>query len=152
MSDFQITQKEADELLKEEKYRTDDTKYTSPEKGGVLHIPLTTKNHGANFTLDVRRGNIELKKNTFQTRVRKEIVLARLDLGGPPHCNPDEEEVPCPHLHLYREGFGDRWAYPLSGHFTNPADIWLTLEEFMDYCNIIEKPDIRGDRLYEPKK
>ncbi|HEY7442131.1 MAG TPA: hypothetical protein VH701_06920 [Vicinamibacterales bacterium] len=26
---------------------------------------------------------------------------------GAPHRNPDDEEIPCPHLHLYREGYGD---------------------------------------------
>lgn len=143
MTDFQITQEEAEQFLKEEKYRIDDKEHVLFESDRMLHIPLRDKTHGTDFILDIRRGKIALKKNTFQTRVRKEIILARLDLGGPPHRNPDGEEFPCPHLHLYRENFGDRWAYPLSSHFTNPDDVWLTFEEFMDYCNIIEKPRIR---------
>jgi hypothetical protein len=36
----------------------------------------------------------------------------RLDLDGPPHRNPDDEEIPWPHLHVYREGYGDKWASP----------------------------------------
>jgi hypothetical protein len=150
MSDFQISQDEADKFLKEEKYRIDNTKYIFPKSGGSLNIPLKAKNLQEEFMLDIRRNRIELKKNTFQNRVKKEIVLARLDLGGAPHRNPDGEEMPCPHLHLYKEGFGDRWAYPLSNHFTNPADVLLTLEEFMHYCNIVEQPNIQGNRPYEP--
>ncbi len=40
MSDFQITQEEAEKFLKEKKYRIDDTKYSIPETGGILNIPL----------------------------------------------------------------------------------------------------------------
>jgi hypothetical protein len=36
------------------------------------------------------------------------VVLVRLDLGGAPHRNPFDEEIGVPHLHLYREGFGDK--------------------------------------------
>ncbi len=75
--------------------------------------------------------------------MKNEIILARLDLGGPPHRNPDGQEILCPHLHLHREGYGDKWAYPLPVDFTNPNDAWLILNEFMDYCNIVDKPDIR---------
>ena len=144
MTNFHITQKEAEEFLKEEKYRIDDTEHLFPELGGLISISLKAKTHGENYSLDIRRGNIALKKITLQTRVRKEIILARLDVGGPLHRNPDGVEISCPHLHLYREGFGDRWAYPLPHNFTNPDDIWLSLGEFMDYCNIVEKPLIRG--------
>jgi len=143
MSELHLTQEEAEKFLKEEKNRIDNTEYLFPESGGSLHIPLKTKDNTEHFMLDIRRANIELKKNTFQTRVRKEIVLVRLDLGGPPHRNPDGLEILCPHIHLYREGFGDKWAYPLPVLFTNPTDSLLVLEQFMDYCNIKEKPNIQ---------
>ena len=49
-----------------------------------------------------------------------------------------------PHLHLYREGFGDKWAFPVPPkHFSNLADPWLTLEDFMRFCNVTEPPFIR---------
>jgi hypothetical protein len=58
-------------------------------------------------------------------------VLVRLDLGGAPHRNRDDEEIGVPHLHLYREGFGDKWATPLpSDRFRNPADVWTTSKTF----------------------
>ena len=37
------------------------------------------------FNLDITRGRIELKKNTFQLRAQRAIVLARIDIGGAPH-------------------------------------------------------------------
>jgi Family of unknown function (DUF6978) len=40
-------------------------------------------------------------------------IPARLDFRGAPHRNPDDEEIPCPHLHLYRESYGDRSLMPL---------------------------------------
>ena len=46
-----------------------------------------------------------------------------------------------PHLHIYREGYGDKWAAPLpSRDFLRPDDSWQMLTEFMRYCNIVETP------------
>lgn len=72
------------------------------------------------------------------------MILARLDFGGAPHRNPDGEEIGSPHLHLYREGYGDKWAFPVPDHhFANPNDPWLALQDFMRFCNIVEPPVIR---------
>ena len=62
--------------------------------------------------LDIARGRINLKKATYQNRARRVVILARLDLGGPPHENPDGEEISFPHLHTYRAGYADKWAVP----------------------------------------
>jgi hypothetical protein len=65
------------------------------------------------FHLDVSRGRIDLLKGKYQNRSRQAIILVRLDFGGKPHRNPDDEEIACPHLHVYREGYGDKWAMPV---------------------------------------
>jgi hypothetical protein len=63
---------------------------------------------------------------------------------GAPHRNPDDEEIPCPHLHLYREGYGDRWAMALPAErFSDAGDPWLLLLEFMQFVNVTVPPDIR---------
>jgi hypothetical protein len=68
---------------------------------------------------------------------------ARLDLDGRPHRNPDQTEVPCPHLHLYREGYDDRWAEPAGPpEFTNTADLYLSCQQFMAYCHVTLPPII----------
>jgi hypothetical protein len=93
------------------------------------------------FLLDISRARIDLVRAKFQNRARKVIVLLRLDLGGAPHRNPDDEEIPCPHLHIYREGYGDKWAISLPGaDFQDPDDLWVTLQDFMQYCNITQPP------------
>lgn len=72
------------------------------------------------------------------------MILARLDFGGRPHRNPDHTRVASPHLHLYREGYADKWAFPVPvGRFANVADAWRTLEDFMQFCNVVEPPIIR---------
>ena len=74
---------------------------------------------------------------TFQTRARTTIVLARLDFGGPPHKNPDNKWLGSIHLHLYREGYNDKYAFPLPEEFAGISDTFEFLDAFMDYCVII---------------
>lgn len=79
--------------------------------------------------------------SSAKSRARQVVVLVRLDLNGAPHRNPDESELPCPHLHLYREGFGDKWAIPAPiADFPNPTDLWQSLSDFMRYCHIVQPP------------
>lgn len=93
--------------------------------------------------LDLSRGRIDLRKIKMQNRARQVVVLVRLDLAGAPHRNPDDEEVPAPHLHIYREGYGDRWAVPIpADRFRDVDDIWTTLEDFLLFCNITRPPHI----------
>jgi hypothetical protein len=55
-----------------------------------------------------------------------------------------DTEVATPHLHLYREGYGDKWATRLPGDsFSNVANLWRVLQDFMRFCNIVEPPYIR---------
>src|SRR3954468_24438924 len=69
------------------------------------------------FVLDVERGRRKRTRLKYQTRGREIIILARLEIDGPDHVNPPTsphrpgERIPCPHVHLYVEGFEDRVAY-----------------------------------------
>ncbi len=121
-------------------------RFDFPSLGGSLRLPLHSLDKREEFSLDITRGRISLKKNTFQTRARQTIILVRLDLAGPPHRNPDGEELECPHLHLYREGLGDKWACPLPSELAgiSDSDILGLLDAFMNYCAIVKKPVIDG--------
>jgi hypothetical protein len=142
MDESFISQIEADGLLAMPKVKVNDDPHEYPGSGDQLSIPLISQDQRENFELDIwRSGNIQLK-GRYQNRSRHTIILARFDFGGQPHRNPDDTEVSSPHLHLYREGFGDKWAFPLPKCFTNPSDLWQTLHEFMNYCNIVERPII----------
>lgn len=144
MADIDITQAEADALVAMEKQRVDDRQWPFPPPGDRLAIPLTSLDKRENFMLDVTRSQIKLTKATYQNRVRQAIILMRLDLDGPPHRNPDDMEIPCPHLHIYREGFGDKWAIPAPvAFYPDPADLFSTFQAFMRHCNITVPPDVQ---------
>lgn len=144
MADMNLTQAEADALIALAKHRVDATEWDYPDLGGVISIPLVSANRREQFLLDLRRGRIDLAKGTYQNRGRQVVVLVRLDFGGAPHRNPDGEEIGSPHLHLYREGCGDKWALPVpGGRFTDLGDPWRMLEDSMRFCNIVQPPIIR---------
>jgi hypothetical protein len=143
MADINLTQAEADALIAMEKHRVNEDLADFPMGGQSVVLPLQSVDKREQFLLDLSRGRIDLAKVKMQNRGRQVVVLVRLDLGGAPHRNPDDQEVPVPHLHVYREGYGDKWAVPLpADRFSNPTDVWATLCEFMQFCNISEPPHI----------
>ena len=114
-----------------------------PATGGRLSVELFSPDKRENFMLDITRAQIKISKATYQNRARQAIILMRLDLDGPPHRNPDGEEIPCPHLHTYREGFGDKWAMPAPlDRYPNVQELFSTFEAFMRQCNITKAPQI----------
>lgn len=133
-------------LLAMQKQRKDDTVHDLPLAGGKLCVPRESLDGREAFTLDLTRGRINIHRGTYQHRARNTVVLARLDFGGAPHRNPDDEEVGVPHLHLYREGYGDRWAEPVPAeHFGRLEDRWQTLLDFMRFCSIVRAPEFNPD-------
>ena len=148
MPDHDLTQSEADALIAMPKKRVDETVHLYPTGGRGITLQLLSQDGHEAFLLDVTCGRINLLKATYQTRTKHVVVLVRLDLGGPPHRNPDDEEIACPHLHIYREGYGDKWATPVPViKFPNPVNLWQTLQDFMRYCHIIDPPQIERGLL-----
>ncbi|MCX7015138.1 MAG: hypothetical protein NTW86_21730 [Candidatus Sumerlaeota bacterium] len=146
MPEVNLTQSEADALIAMEKHRLNEEKVRFPSLGGAITLPLQSQDRREQFLLDVSRGRIELKKVKYQNRGRQVVVLARLDVNGSAHRNPDENDLPCPHLHLYREGYADKWAFSVpSDRFTNLEDLWQTLLDFQRYCNITQPPRIERE-------
>lgn len=144
MADINLTQDEADKLMAMTKRSVDEKDWLFPPPGESIAIPLTSLDKREGFMLDVTRARIKLTKANYQNRARAAIILIRLDLDGPPHRNPDGKEVPCPHLHIYREGFGDKWAEPAPpDKYPNTRDLFSTFEAFMQQCNITDPPRIQ---------
>lgn len=108
MADLNLTQAETDALIRMEKHRINEQRYDFPWRGKKLILPLQSPDKRETFFLDISRGRINLAKTTYQNRGRQVVALVRLDLAGAPHRNPDGSEIPCPHFHVYREGFGDK--------------------------------------------
>ena len=143
MAEVNLTQAEADALIAIEKHRVNDDTCDFPLGGQSLMLPLHSRDRRETFTLDISRGRIDLMRGKYQNRARQTVILVRLDFGGPPHRNPDGAELACPHLHVYREGYGDKWAVsaPLD-LFRNTSDLWITLYDFFRYCNVTQPPRI----------
>jgi hypothetical protein len=135
-----LTQAEAEYLLALNK-RAVSADVFWPIPGENLSVDLVSLDESEKFLLDVYRGRIKLSKLRLQHRARTTIILVRLEIDGAPHRNPDDVELPCPHIHLYREGYGDKWAYPVpTEHFSDLADRHQTLQDFMRFCNIVQPP------------
>ncbi len=146
--EYNLPQAAADALIASRKRRVDARQWDYPGLGGAATIPLLSADRRERFFLDLRRSRIDYAKGTYQNRGRQVVVLVRLDFGGRPHRNPDGNRVESPHLHLYREGYGAKWAFPVPGdRFRDVGDRWQTLEDFMDYCNIVDPPFIRWSQV-----
>lgn len=130
-----LTQKEADDLLSLRKWLASQAE-VELVAGQNRSYDLDSTEASEKFILDLWRGTIRLRAR-YQTRARKSIVLVRLDLNGAPHTNPDGEIVDCPHLHVYKEGYGDKWAFPVtSDAFSDPSQLDVAFRDFCTYCNI----------------
>jgi hypothetical protein len=136
----QLSQIEADRLLKVAKRAENTSAYCYPPSPGErLETVLTaTTGHERFFLTAWKSLNIQ-GKLTYQTREGNHIVLARLDCGAE-HRNPNGERIGSPHLHLYREGYGDTWAIELPNSkyadFDNATSDLDWLDSFLKFCNI----------------
>lgn len=103
------------------------------------------------FNLDYYSGRLELKYSVNH-RTRKSLVLLRYcshcfhtnpeDLGGEVFRNE-------PHIHLYREGYGDRYALKvvdLFPHLTPQEceDIGIIMREILSKISVQNPPLITG--------
>jgi hypothetical protein len=148
MAEMDLSQAEAESLMLMEKHRVDETPWSLPQVGQRLSIPLLSSDKRESFFLDVMRGKIKLRKVTVQNRARQTVVLLRLDIEGASHRNPDGEEISCPHLHIYREGYGDKWAITAPPELIGETDnLDRVLATFMERCNVTLPPIVQGSLL-----
>lgn len=152
-----LKQSIADEYFKLEKvpFENKYNNITFPTIGNSINVKLFSEKE-AEFYLDIKNSMSNrilcLKKITFQNRYLKTYTLRRIDLGNKPHKNPkinfkindllDKYNV-ClikePHIHIYVEGFGDKWAIPLTeieNFKNNQNNEYILLKQFVEYCNI----------------
>jgi hypothetical protein len=91
------------------------------------------------FLLDVYRSRRNPLKARFQLRYRRDVVLARL-CTVTRHTNPDGAVIGYPHLHRYREGYGDTWAADVS---LSDGEVATALKYFCHSINLPE-PHTQG--------
>ena len=149
-----LSRAEADCLLNMPKVFAGDNHIIEFSNGSRFEkrYELHSQNTKDQFILDLERGNKRARLK-FQTRAKKTVVIARIDINGKPHRNPPHaphrpgERFDEPHIHLHFEGFGDNVAFlprDLDG-FTIPDDnkgsSWLI--EFLRFCKVVQIPAIQ---------
>ncbi|MBS3087271.1 hypothetical protein J4226_01640 [Candidatus Pacearchaeota archaeon] len=103
-----------------------------------LSEKLVCDKYGDIFIIDFRQGTIEISLVTSNLRTTDCTILSRLDLGDKEHKNPDGVKVRGPHVHVYREGYGDKFAYPVSDFFEveDSMNFPSIIDKYLEYCNI----------------
>ncbi|GIP34203.1 hypothetical protein [Paenibacillus sp. J2TS4] len=138
-----LTDLESRRLLRALKNLIDTNPIVFPTVQAYITLEAYSTETNAKFQIDVQRKSLNVKKCTYQTRYKKSINLLRVDIEGPPHLNPDGTEIPCPHIHIYKEGYDDKWAYPLEAKMvTDPSDLVQVLIDFLEYNNIDNVPKV----------
>ena len=89
MAGFNLSQNDAEILMKIDKYFVDRSVQAYPNPGGNLALLLRSEDDREKFRVDVNRRNLDEHKVTHINLARQTVSLFRLDLGGSPHRNPD---------------------------------------------------------------
>ena len=132
----ELSQEKANNLIAMDKF-FNGAKMNLPQVGETAKIELSDSSKSHTFYFDIdRRGRIELKSK-FQNRYETNEVLVRLDINGPQHINPDGSKVGRNHIHIYKEGYADRWAYDTDkfgfGVYNSFQEYFF---KFCEYCHI----------------
>ncbi len=139
MSQF-LTQAEYNtlmQLIKE--FKEDDELNLNDRWNREVLAPET----GDMFVLDFYRGRIEFKKFSINKRYKKTVILIRFCSHGF-HTNPDGTQLKGPHLHLYKEGYDDKFAVDIKQiGATESSSMTEIMEKFLEYCKINKIP-IKG--------
>ena len=94
------------------------------------------------FIINIARKGINNQAMTYQARhPRTGEILLRLDINPSTfHRNPDGEKIEGNHLHVFTEGFGEKYAIPFEVKSNNFHDLCM---EFFERFNLIDKPNVR---------
>lgn len=140
-----LTQAEADQFMQMVKHFVRPPATITIPPGADDTYELADSNDREKFLLDVWRGTLRLSKLKLQNRARAAVVLIRLDVDGAPHTNPDGTRLSGTHLHQFKEGYDDKWAYPADPRtFTRLGDPGKTFHDFCGLCKIESPPPVQG--------
>lgn len=141
-----LTQAEADRLIDVEKRFLVERPVVLPAPGKWWYGDLISVDRREEFRLGIFRGRLGHARYTaiLISHSQSNAVLVRLDVGVlGVHPNPDGTRVAGSHLHLYREGYDDKFAYPIVGYpFSDPDDIVKGINDFFLFCKVVAPPPI----------
>lgn len=136
-----LTQDEANYLLNMLK-KSLSNEIAFPKQNSSTEFDVQGNTKQNLFTISISRGKIKRTKYSLGARIKKNgTMLLELHLNpGNTHINPDGEKIVGSHWHIYKEGYGHKFAYP-ADNIDSDNFIENTLS-FFDRFNIIEKPII----------
>lgn len=103
---------------------------------------ITSTDKKEKFLLDYKKWNISCKY-TYNKRWRNDMVLFRYDIWVP-HTNPDWVRLNWPHIHIFKEWFSMKYAYPASDFWILDTDtIENVLLKIFKQRNIVNTPTIK---------
>ena len=149
---MQLSQEEADTLRMIEKYLTNPELVKLPPPTGTVLHPVHYHREGRrmdNMKISTYHARINAQKISCRLLYNGNVMLVRVDTqDATPHANPDKKIViqpHQPHIHIYREGYGDKFAYPLPNAFRNAEDISSLFMDFLSYSRIINSNEVKVD-------
>ncbi|WP_418889369.1 DUF6978 family protein [Peptostreptococcus porci] len=71
----------------------------------------------------------------------------RLDLGNQRHINPDGTIITSDHIHIYKDGYDEKFAYALDSNefkslFPDTKDRTALLKAYLEFIKVISIPKI----------
>ena len=89
------------------------------------------------FLLDFFKRNIVVSRYSINKRYRRSIVLFRYCNDGR-HTNPDGKVFTGRHIHIYREGYDDKFAFPIQEiGIQDDDDLGVVFEKVLRFWNIL---------------
>jgi hypothetical protein len=127
-----LTQKQADELIRLLKKTLEEI--VRLPRAGERHktFAVVAENRTEQFRIHPYQGVLDPAKHQITALLSTPRVrLMRLCVNGHPHRNPDRQVIGGTHLHVYREGYADHYAIPITVDDPDfAADTMTLLEKF----------------------
>ena len=134
-----LTDKEFRQLMDLRKFFDSPKRVLLPKNNEKSRYNVLSEDPTETFIVDYdRSGSFELRHKT-QLRHHQKNVLVRIEVNRSPHMNPNGEILGRNHIHIYREGESDRWAYDLKSicpDFHEHMNVVELFQLFCAYCNI----------------
>ena len=153
---MELTQVEADNLIRMDKKRTSNHSHIFPTPGTHTIVSLVSTDNTVEFTINFYHAIIKQNKIQAAELYEKGTVLLRMCIGGKHHINPqgnaplamfygfEGQDTGENHLHYYAEGWDTKWAVPLKIDSNLFYPLTRIAYYFMDHCHVIDKPIMTG--------
>lgn len=112
---MEMTNIEFDRIIAERKqFDNDNNIIILPIGGGKVNLIANFTESDEYINIYLRSSKRNLEKLSQNSTYQDNTILIRIDLEPTaPHQNPDGQIIRESHIHVYKEGFGDKWATPL---------------------------------------